>query len=70
MLNFFKKTVSLTSLIGCVSFYVLAQPQKLPHTNRYKLWYKQAAQNWNEALPIGNGFTGGMIFGNHELEKV
>lgn len=27
------------------------------------LWYKQAARNWNEALPIGNGALGGMIFG-------
>lgn len=27
------------------------------------LWYRQAAANWNEALPIGNGRLGGMIFG-------
>lgn len=33
MLNFFKKTVSLISLIGWVSFYVSAQPQKLPKGN-------------------------------------
>ncbi|HGQ1123036.1 TPA: glycoside hydrolase N-terminal domain-containing protein, partial [Streptococcus pneumoniae] len=26
-----------------------------------KLWYKKAASNWNEALPIGNGHLGGMI---------
>ncbi|HZI24811.1 MAG TPA: glycoside hydrolase family 95 protein, partial [Chryseolinea sp.] len=28
------------------------------------LWYKQPARNWNEALPIGNGRLGAMIFGN------
>ena len=29
-----------------------------------KLWYKQPAKNWNEALPIGNGRLGAMVFGN------
>lgn len=28
-----------------------------------KLWYRQPANNWNEALPIGNGRLGAMIFG-------
>lgn len=27
------------------------------------LWYRQAAASWNEALPIGNGRLGGMVFG-------
>jgi alpha-L-fucosidase 2 len=27
------------------------------------LWYDQPAKNWNEALPIGNGRLGAMIFG-------
>jgi alpha-L-fucosidase 2 len=27
------------------------------------LWYRQEAANWNEALPIGNGRLGGMVFG-------
>ncbi|MBR5060617.1 MAG: glycoside hydrolase family 95 protein [Prevotella sp.] len=27
------------------------------------LWYDQPAQNWNEALPIGNGRLGAMVFG-------
>lgn len=28
-----------------------------------KLWYKQPANHWNEALPVGNGRLGAMIFG-------
>lgn len=34
-----------------------------------KLWYNQPARNWNEALPIGNGRIGAMVFGkvNEEL---
>lgn len=34
-----------------------------------KLWYKHPAQEWTEALPVGNGRLGAMIFGgvNEEL---
>lgn len=28
-----------------------------------RLWYTQPAANWNEALPIGNGRLGAMVFG-------
>ena len=28
-----------------------------------RLWYREAAPDWNEALPIGNGRLGAMIFG-------
>lgn len=27
------------------------------------LWYRQPAANWNEALPLGNGRMGAMVFG-------
>ncbi|MGV8092974.1 MAG: glycoside hydrolase N-terminal domain-containing protein [Mangrovibacterium sp.] len=27
------------------------------------LWYDQPAANWNEALPLGNGNLGAMVFG-------
>lgn len=32
-------------------------------TQQLKLWYKQPAQKWTDALPIGNGRIGGMIYG-------
>ena len=34
-----------------------------------RLWYKSPAKDWNEALPIGNGRIGGMVYGNlgHEI---
>lgn len=28
-----------------------------------KLWYEQPANNWNEALPVGNGRLAAMVFG-------
>nr|WP_155176768.1 glycoside hydrolase family 95 protein [Fulvivirga kasyanovii] len=35
-----------------------------------KLWYDEPAENWNAALPIGNGRIGAMIFGNPGKEKL
>ena len=32
------------------------------------LWYNEPAANWNEALPIGNGHSGAMIFGGTDKE--
>lgn len=34
------------------------------------LWYKTAAANWDEALPIGNGRIGAMVFGNVKKEQI
>lgn len=36
----------------------------------YVLWYKQPAKDWNEALPIGNGRLGAMIFGRPDTELI
>lgn len=38
--------------------------------NREKLWYLQPAKEWVEALPIGNGRLGGMIFGHVQEERI
>ena len=35
-----------------------------------KLWYQQPAAQWVEALPIGNGRLGAMIFGGVEYERL
>ncbi|MBD3352928.1 MAG: glycoside hydrolase family 95 protein [Candidatus Lokiarchaeota archaeon] len=35
-----------------------------------KLWYKQPAKKWTEALPIGNGCLGAMVFGKIKGELI
>jgi alpha-L-fucosidase 2 len=35
-----------------------------------KLWYKQPAKVWTDALPIGNGRLGGMVFGRIDDELI
>ena len=34
------------------------------------LWYRERARSWNEALPIGNGRIGGMVFGGAVHERI
>lgn len=34
------------------------------------LWYRQPAKDWNEALPIGNGRLGGMVYGGVNREWI
>ncbi len=35
-----------------------------------ELWYKHWADSWNEALPIGNGKLGAMVFSNPFCDKL
>ena len=37
---------------------------------RDDLWYKQPAEQWLQALPVGNGFLGGMVFGGTQTERI
>ncbi len=34
------------------------------------LWYEQPATVWEEALPVGNGRLGAMVFGKHAEERI
>lgn len=34
------------------------------------LWYRQPAKQWTQALPIGNGRLGAMVFGGVESERI
>lgn len=36
----------------------------------HNIWYKKSALNWREALPIGNGFTGVMVYGSSKKERL
>lgn len=35
-----------------------------------KLWYQQPAVLWEEALPLGNGRLGAMVFGKTDIERI
>ena len=35
-----------------------------------RLWYDQPAERWTDALPIGNGKLGAMIYGRTDSETI
>ncbi len=39
-------------------------------SGKHILWYDRPAANWNEALPIGNGRLGAMVFGNVSADRL
>ena len=39
-------------------------------TGHYVLWYQQPAKVWEEALPLGNGSLGAMVFGGVADERI
>ncbi|MGH7991414.1 MAG: glycoside hydrolase family 95 protein, partial [Limisphaerales bacterium] len=39
-------------------------------TSALRLWYRQPAQKWTDALPIGNGRLGAMVFGGVPNERI
>lgn len=43
--------------------------QKQPFSSA-SLWYEHPAADWNEALPVGNGRLGAMVFGQVETERL
>lgn len=53
----------LLPLLVFVSFLSTAQ-------NSPRLWYQNPAKIWNEALPIGNGRLGAMVFGGIGEERI
>ncbi|PRY96650.1 glycoside hydrolase family 95 protein [Marinilabilia salmonicolor] len=58
-------------LIIAFSFLLLGACTKdTPQESDLKLWYDKPAENWNEALPVGNGRLGAMVFGDPANENI
>jgi len=47
-----------------------AQPAAESSESPLTLWYRQPAAQWVEALPVGNGRLGAMVFGGVEHERL
>ena len=41
-----------------------------PARAQYRLWYDKPAQTWTQALPVGNGVIGGMVYGTPAVEHI
>lgn len=55
-----------------IAFFLLLiiSCQQIQEPSNLRLWYKQPAKEWTEALPVGNGRLGAMIFGQPETERI
>jgi alpha-L-fucosidase 2 len=62
MVNIFKMKFTVTSFFFFLVTYCFAQDPKTE--NDLKIWFNHPAASWNEALPVGNGQMGAMIFGD------
>ncbi|SDL65481.1 alpha-L-fucosidase 2 [Pedobacter sp. ok626] len=58
-----KKTICFLLLAVCVNLGI-AQESSL------SIWFRQPAATWNEALPVGNGRLGAMVFGGISTERL
>ena len=47
-----------------------APARNTPQPGALSLWYREPAQQWVEALPIGNGCLGAMIYGGAPVEHI
>lgn len=50
----------------CFGIFSFATAQN----SELKLWYDKPASIWNEALPLGNGRLGAMVFGDPAVERL
>lgn len=62
------KTVSSCFLLGLLSAGLVARLHAQDPALR--LWYTQPAEQWNQALPVGNGRLGAMVFGGKAEEHL
>ena len=53
-------------LLSFIIYHLSFSPARAQH----RLWYDQPAQTWTQALPIGNGVMGGMVFGTPAVEHI
>ncbi len=51
-------------------FCAKTQQETVPAEHANKLWYRQPAGEWTDALPVGNGRMGAMVFGRTDKERI
>ncbi|MGV3503711.1 MAG: glycoside hydrolase family 95 protein [Adhaeribacter sp.] len=60
---------TLLLLLLCCGTLTLGHAQQ-PAASHLKIWFNHPAASWNEALPVGNGRLGAMVFGGVEKERL
>jgi alpha-L-fucosidase 2 len=53
-----------------ISLIVLSCSSERDKKHPIRLWYNQPASEWTEALPVGNGRLGAMVYGKTDREQI
>ncbi len=66
------KPPTAPSVAAAAALVLLSAPAHAQdnHASPLTLWYDEPASSWNEALPVGNGRLGAMVFGGIERERI
>ena len=56
--------------IGFIFFLVLLNGSRVLSQQQLKLWYNKPSGKWTDALPIGNGRLGAMVFGGVAQDRI
>ena len=62
--------VKSSKLVILISLIVLFSCKTHNKNSDLLLWYDEPAEDWNQALPLGNGRLGAMIFGDPAIEHL
>jgi len=57
-------------IVSILFFIVLGICVYAQKSNELELWYTQPAANWVQALPLGNGRMGAMVYGGITEEHI
>lgn len=62
----------VSATVAAVYFFCAlnAWAQQASAPPELELWYQQPAQQWEDALPVGNGRMGAMVFGKTDTERI
>ncbi|MBN1803713.1 MAG: glycoside hydrolase family 95 protein [Sedimentisphaerales bacterium] len=64
------KLKNLSAMLFSFSFLLFNVNLQAQSSSLLKLWYNQPASRWVEAIPVGNGRLGAMVFGNPSKEVI
>ena len=62
--------MNLSNKITAICFGIVSFATTAQNNSELKLWYDKPATIWNEALPLGNGRLGAMVFGDPAVERL
>lgn len=61
------KQVIIITFLAILTISCITQKEKIQETG---IWFNQPASTWNEAIPIGNGTLGGMVYGGIQSDTI